>query len=87
VGPNRETPPLGIGQAEPTSTELLTQKPVLGHKVRDRIPFPAFEPASQSRQHELEGREVGHEAELMSRAGSRHVGRIVKHYGPLRVQA
>jgi len=41
--------------------------PILRHEVRDRVPFPAVEPAGQSQQHELEGREVDHEAQLISR--------------------
>ena len=58
--------------------------PILRHEVRDRVPFPAVEPAGQSQQHELEAersttrRSLYHEE---PKTRPEHVGRELGHNG------
>ena len=66
VGSGSEAPTVRIREPESTPAELSTQELVLFDKVRDRLPFRAFQPAGQSHQEQLHGGEVEHEAELIS---------------------
>ena len=69
-----------VRETQPMPTKLTPQKPVFFNQVRDRLPLPAVQPAGQHAQHHLQRRGTDHEAQLISRAGRRNVGRAVEHY-------
>jgi hypothetical protein len=65
------------------------EKAILGDEVSDPVPLPTLKPAGQSQQHDPEGREVDHEAELLSRPADgrlKDVGRAVGHYGRMGIR-
>ena len=68
-----------VVQAQPPGPKLEPQEPVFLDQVGDRLSLPALEPAGQHAQHHLQRRGVDHEAELISRAGPKDVGRVVEH--------
>jgi hypothetical protein len=55
------------------------QEPVLFDEVCDRL--PAVQPTGEHGQYHLQHGRVDHEAELISRAGLKDIGRSVEHYG------
>ncbi len=50
-----------------TVTKLLPEGPVFFDQVREGVPLPTAQPASQRTQHHLQRREVDYEPELTSR--------------------
>ena len=63
------------------SAKLTPQQAVLFNQVRDCLALSTVPPASQHTQHDLQCGGVDHEAQLISRADLKNVGRIVEHYG------
>ena len=83
VRPRSQPSAIVVGETQSPGPKLAPQEPVLFNQVRDRLPLPAIQPAGQHAQHHLQRRGVDHEAELISRAGLKAVGREVEHYGLL----
>ena len=70
VGSRGKFPPVVIGQPQPPPTQLPPQDPILLHQVRHHLPLPAVQPASDSKQQHVEGRDVDHVRELTSQPRS-----------------
>ena len=58
----REAAPLGVGQSESTSAELLLQDTVLFDEVLDGLGLAAVDPTGEGREEQLKREEVGHRA-------------------------
>jgi len=58
---------VGIRQMQALPAELATEEAVFVDEVRDHLPFPTVAPASQHAQHQVQGRQIEHEAESISR--------------------
>jgi hypothetical protein len=65
-------------------TQLPPQQATFFEQIRERLPFPAVQPAGDSEEQHSEGRGVHHERELRSQAHSgvqNQIGRDVGHFG------
>jgi hypothetical protein len=56
-----------VRETQPTSIQLPPQDPILLDHVRDGVPLAPVQPAGQHTEDQLQGREVDHELELISR--------------------
>jgi hypothetical protein len=55
-----KSPSMIISELEPLSTQLTSKDTILFNEVRQGTSLPAIQPASQNREHHLEGRRVDH---------------------------
>jgi hypothetical protein len=62
--PDRQPPPVGIGELEPLLTQLASQDAVLLHQIRERLALLTIQPAGQDRKDHVESRHVDHGGSL-----------------------
>jgi hypothetical protein len=60
IGPGGQAAAIVVCEPQSLVAQLATQKSILFAKIRERLPFPAFQAAGHDRQQQLESRDVEH---------------------------